>query len=164
MKNLFNLTLAIVLACPLMSQTTTEVTRVTTEVENVVVFFEGAEVTRKVTQSLKQGRATIVFTGLSSKINASSIVTSATGKVKILSTTYLTNFLDPPEVTANIQMINDSLAYYEAKIQALKDEQDAYDIEKSMIIENKKIASLAEGASAVSELARASAFFRDRIT
>jgi len=164
MKDLLVLLLAFGLALPLWAQTTPEEVRVATEVENVVVFFEGAEVTRRVTHNFKQGRTTIVFTGLSSKINASSIVTAAAGKVKILSTTYLTNYLQPQKTKASIQLIEDSLAYYGAQIQALNDEKDAFEIEKSMILENKDISTGQQNASGVAELAKAATFFRTRIT
>src|SRR5882672_12734041 len=66
---------------------------VTSKIEKVTVFLQGAQVERTAKQNLPAGKYNIIFSGISPKIDKQSIQLKAEGKLTILSVTHQVNFL-----------------------------------------------------------------------
>ena len=133
-----------------------------TEINNLVVYLDGVEETRVKNISLVAGRNKLIFEGLSSKLNVSSIRVSATNNVSILAISSKLNYLTNEQEEEKITKIKDSLKVIEKKINALNDESKAYITENEMLLKNQSLGGQNNGVS-VTELQKAADFFRTRI-
>ncbi|MBN1157910.1 MAG: DUF4139 domain-containing protein [Bacteroidales bacterium] len=88
---------------------------VKTEVTEVTVFIEGAQVMRNRTVDLARGIAVLKFTGLSPFIDAKSIQVKVDGAVTILAVNHQQNFLNEVEKSAELSALED-------RLQEIKDE------------------------------------------
>ena len=68
--------------------------KIKTEVNEVTVFLEGAQITRKKTIELKQGKTILKFINLSPFINAKSVQVKANGNLTVLSVNHQHNFIE----------------------------------------------------------------------
>lgn len=136
--------------------------RITTDVQSVIVYLDGAEISRSKSLSLPAGRTSIIFEGLSPHINTQSIQVTATENVSILSVGSKINFLLKPEEKPRIKQLRDSLKLITSKINSLNDEKDALETEKNMLLKNQSIGGQEKGVL-VTELKLASDFFRSEI-
>jgi uncharacterized protein (TIGR02231 family) len=132
------------------------------EIESLIVYLDGAEVTRKKSVNLKRGRNRLVFTGLSPKINPRNIQVSTTGEVAVLSISHKNNFLTKVEEKPRITALRDSLELVDEALTLLADDKDAYTIEKGMLLENQSIGGQDNGVP-VAALKEASDFYRLRV-
>lgn len=105
------------LAVPLglTSQENTE-QEIKTEVKDVTVFLDGAQITRKETVALHKGKNTLKFSGLSPYIDASSIQAKAKGELTILSVNHQQNFLDKLKKSEELTGLEKRKADLEQKI------------------------------------------------
>ncbi|HOZ15311.1 MAG TPA: mucoidy inhibitor MuiA family protein [Tenuifilaceae bacterium] len=79
---------------------------VKTEVNEVTVFIEGAQVTRKKTVELPQGKTVVKFVNLSPFIDAKSVQVKANGELTVLSVNHQQNFinkLDKPKELVDLE-------------------------------------------------------------
>lgn len=107
MKNLFLLSCLFVLGSSIsFAQKKTEVS---SEIKNVTVYLSGAEVTRKATVNVPVGMSDIVFTNLTTDINANTIQVSSTGDFVIMGATFQLNYLASKEEVAGEKIISDSI-------------------------------------------------------
>lgn len=86
------------------------------EVNEVVVFIEGAQVTRKKSVDLVPGTTILKFTGLSPFIDSKSIQVKAKGEVMVLAVNHQQNFLDKPEKSLQLVDLEKQLREIEDKI------------------------------------------------
>ena len=100
------------------AQTTTNAT-----VEKATVYLYGATLTQTATATLKSGSQEVVITGLSPYIEISSLKVTANG-VLISSTEFSTDYLTPAKDNARINLMKDSLKYYEKKHAEVVNELD----------------------------------------
>lgn len=135
---------------------------VESEIESLIVYLDGAEVTRKKSVNLKRGRNRLVFKGLSPKINPKNIQVSTTGEVAVLSISHKNNFLNKVEEKPRITALRDSLTLVDDALTALVDDKDAYTIEKTMLLENQSIGGKNNGVP-MAALKEASDFYRQRV-
>lgn len=102
MKNISSLLLLSLFSCNLFSQEIPE-REIKTDVNEVTVFIEGAQITRKKIIDLTQGVSILKFTGLSPFIDAKSIQVKANGNVTVLSVNHQQDYIDilkkPKELT-----------------------------------------------------------------
>jgi hypothetical protein len=68
-----------------------------TEVNEVTVFLDGAQITRKQNVNLKKGETILKFINLSPFIDARSVQVKALGEITVLSVNHQQNFLDKLE-------------------------------------------------------------------
>ncbi len=135
--------------------------KVSSEIKSVIIYLEGAQIERSKKIDLRSGTNKIIFTGLSPKLDARSIQVRTDDDVQLLSVSAETNFEKSKPETKRVQRLRDSIALLDNKLQELRDEVDAFNIEKQMILRNQSLASTQTGVS-VSELKLASDFFRSR--
>lgn len=136
--------------------------RIKTPVESVVVYLDGAEITQSKTISLEEGRNTIVFTGISSRLLSKSIQINAGMDVSILSISDKINYLDAAVETPKIKSLKDSIKLLSDAIDMLNYEKEAYDKEKELLVQNQAMGGR-EKAVAIAELKLAADFYRQRI-
>lgn len=161
MKNLILIIIFIVSSITSFSQNEKEM-KVETEIKSAIVYLDGAEIHRSKKINLQKGRTKVIFTGLSPKFNSNNIQVTTTNNIELLAIShridYLTNVKEKPKV----QLLKDSVKLINQKNIALNNEKDAYNIEKDMMLQNKKIGGNNNGVS-IAELKQAADLFRARI-
>lgn len=100
-----------------------------TEVNEVTVFIDKAQVTRQKTVELNSGITILKFINLSPFINAKSVQVKASGDVTVLAVNHQQNFIDKLEKSEEVKLIeeklddvNDQLKLEETYLSILKDE------------------------------------------
>ncbi|WP_224485419.1 mucoidy inhibitor MuiA family protein [Robertkochia aurantiaca] len=83
--------------------------KVTSEISEVTVFMEGAQITRKKQIELPAGTTHISFVGLSPFIQGKSLQVTADRKIMILSAEHRQNFLDTIERSQNLKKLEKQL-------------------------------------------------------
>lgn len=133
------------------------------KITKVTVYLNGAQVQRTSASNLVAGKSTLVIENLPSNIDPNSIQASGKGEFTILAVNYKTrnpNLVELPLEIQNlqddIQVIEDSMAYFNNVILALQDE-------KNMILQNNKV-DYSKLGFATEDLEDLSDFFRNRIT
>ncbi|OFX20387.1 MAG: hypothetical protein A2033_13405 [Bacteroidetes bacterium GWA2_31_9] len=162
MKKYFAFILLSILTLSELFSQSEKVYNLKTDINNLVVYLDGVEETRLKNISLVKGRNKLIFEGLSSKLNVSSIRVSATNDVAILAISSKIDYLTNEQEEEKITKIKDSLKVIEKKITAIDDENRAFVIEKEMILQNQSLAGQNNGVS-VLELQKAADFFRLRM-
>ncbi|KQC02730.1 mucoidy inhibitor MuiA family protein [Pedobacter sp. Hv1] len=139
MKNFFFFNVLALLICTSAIAQETQIP-VNSKISHVTVFISGAQIQRQ-TESvdIPQGVSQLVFTGVSSVIEAQSIQAKGEGNFTILSVAQQKNYLlerkNSDQKTAylnNVTSLND-------KIIALRNESDVYKAEEEMLIKNQVV-------------------------
>jgi len=124
-------------------------TLVKSEIKNVTIFLNGAQVFRKANFNIKKGVTDIVFDSISSNINANSIQVKGKGKYIILDTKYkyyqpatsTTPKNIPKIVLARMLLITDSLDFIAFDLEEVKFKKEVLELEKQFLISNKSMKS-----------------------
>lgn len=106
----------------------------------LTVFLNGAEINQTETLSLKKGKNKIEICGLSSSIMQNSIQV-AIKDAQLISTKTVEQMLDADELPQRIGAIVTAKNKVEKDIQLITDEIDAYKAQKSLLSENRSVAS-----------------------
>lgn len=130
--------------------------------ESVRVFMMGAEINRTATATVPSGIGEVVFTGLPVDIDPNSIQISSKGQFTILSVSHRHNYLESPQVSDELKMLQDSLRYYQAQINQKQSLLKVYQEEESLLLSNKSIGGSESGVR-VQELQNMADFFRRRM-
>ncbi len=105
------------------------------EVNEVTVFIEGAQITRKKNVDLQPGTTSLKFVDLSPFIKGKSVQVKANGEVTVLSVNHQQNYIDQLEKPKEIKDLEN----------VLEDIQDKIDIEKTHLsVIGEEIAFLQE--------------------
>ena len=133
-----------------------------TEVKEVKLHLTGGEALHVAKISLVAGKNSLVFTGLSPKINAQSVrVENIDGKANILSITSKVNFMKEVKKSKELLLLEDSLSTLQLKFQENADLLGAYNTELAMLSNNLKIGGENNGVT-TAELTKMADFFRSR--
>ena len=145
---------------------------VKSNIKNVTVFLQGAQVYRTAPVSLSPGVTDLIFENVSPYINAQSIQAGGKGSFIILEVKHDIKYPAPPKVEANalpkeivreINLIEDSLKEQSFTWDELNDEKFALNLEKDMILKNKL--TRGEGKSdSLPMLIDAMEFFRKKLS
>ena len=156
----------IILACIQAMNATGQVYQekeIKTEVKEVTVFFQNAQVTRNTSVAVKPGKTQVKFVNLSPFINPKSVQVKVDGQVTVLSVNHQQNYL---EDIAKPKELSDLEARYE-KTQADINLQQAHisviDEELAFLQANRKIGG-ANQATTVTNLKEASDFYSLKLT
>lgn len=161
MKKIALFIVAVLFLHTLKAQNETE-QKVNAPVQLVVVYLNGAQVTRDWKGNLNAGTHRLLFSNLSPAINAQSIQANVEGNITILSVQYRINHLRNQEKTPEIIAMEDSLEITSFKLELVKGKKNAYEEEKSMILSNKSIGGHNNGVQ-IAELEDGADFFRKRM-
>lgn len=134
------------------------------KINAVVVYTAGAQMEHTASKSLPAGRQTIVFTGLSSEINAQSVGVSASAGVSVLSVSTQLNHLKTVAKSADVKMLEDSLRSLEFDHRFNQSMLDIYVEEKHTILANRNVGwGGNEGEFLIEDLEDLADFYRTRL-
>ena len=128
-----------------------------------MVYLNGAQITRTASCQLIEGSNEVVFSGLSHKIDESSIQVSGLGPVSILSIAYGINYLEKSESNPKIKEWDSQVQQLEHEISKLKNNIAGLEEEEKVITSNR----IVNGDSQVLDLERMKQigqYYRERIT
>ncbi len=134
----------------------------TSEIKEVTVFPNSAQVKRTAKGAVPLGTENLVFTGISPSIDASSIQFRAKGDFIILSVTHKLNYIKPKEEPEGLQKLNDQKKSLNASLDIEKAKLSALTEEETMVLANKQIKGQNASLSA-EELAKMAQFFRSHL-
>lgn len=135
-----------------------------TEIEQITIHLNGAEVYRTGKVNLNVGKHQLIFTDLSPKINPQTIRTATPEGVTILSITSRINFLkQKKEGSPEIVRLQDSLEQQQIAFQDIQDLQNGFEQEKKLLERNQVLGSK-ENTISVEEILRAGELYRQRHT
>lgn len=137
--------------------------KVPSKIKGVTVYVHGAEISRSATFDLKQGISELIFTGLSSKIDESSIQVSGLQGTSILAISFELNYLDKNNATAADKLIRDKMAALELEITLLKNQIFGLEEEEKVINTNRLVSSDNQSL-AIDKIKQISTYYRERIT
>lgn len=121
---------------------------VKSEINNVTVYSQGAQIYRKANYSVKSGITKIVIEGISQTIDPNSLQVKASGNVIILDSKYSLFYPKPDEtpidglplkVRQDIQKLEDSLNNLGYELMVIQDEIDVLNSTKSILANNGAI-------------------------
>ncbi|MAO16174.1 mucoidy inhibitor MuiA family protein [Muricauda ruestringensis] len=138
-------------------------TKTPSKIKEVTVYQNGAQITRTASCLLQEGSNEVIFTGLSHKIDESSIQISGLGSVSILSIAYNINYLEKSESNPKIKEWENQIKALEEEISLLKNTIAGLEEEEKVITSNR----IVNGDSQVLDLERMKqigAYYRERIT
>ncbi|WP_394971834.1 mucoidy inhibitor MuiA family protein [uncultured Croceitalea sp.] len=138
-------------------------TKIPSKIKEVTVYLSGAQIMRNATCSLDSGTTEVVFTGLSHKIDESSIQISGLQAVSILAMSYDINYLEKseshPKTTlweAEIAKITSEITYLRNQIIGLEEEE--------RVITTNRLVSADNQALDLQKVKEISKYYRERIT
>lgn len=138
-------------------------TPVKSEITEVTVFSNNAQVFRTASINVPVGQTTFVLSGLSQFIDPNSIQVKGTGDYIILSVSNQMNYLNQQEKSKEVKTLEDSLEIYSDKLAYQQGLTEVYTAEKNMIIANQSIGGSNTGIK-MDDLKAASDFFRTRLS
>ena len=136
---------------------------ISSRIEKVTVFLQGAQVERTAKQALPAGKYNILFSEISPRIDKQSIQLKAEGKLTVLSVTHQLNHLKEHQVQNDIRIIETQKEQLLEKIALEKNMKNVYSQEEQIILKNQTI----KGDNATlkaAELKEAADFQRLRLT
>lgn len=133
------------------------------DIKKVIVYQQGALITREAKCSLAKGKTTILLKGLSSKINPENLqVKTDNNNVTVVSVSHAIDFLIKGKINKEIEKLESKKRDLLDSIKILKNLKSVYSQEKEMIISNKSIGG--NNGVNINELQSAATFFRNRLS
>ncbi|WP_420601870.1 mucoidy inhibitor MuiA family protein [Flagellimonas sp.] len=136
---------------------------VPSKIKDVTVYLSGAQIYRKAQCQLKEGKNELVFTGLSSKVEESSIQISGLESVSILSMSYDLNYLEKTQNNPEVKQWEDQITNIQHKIALLRNKIVGLEEEEKVITANRLVSpdSQVLDLDLVKETGK---YYRERIT
>lgn len=131
-------------------------------ISSVVVYTEGVEMSHIIQVQLTEGRNLIVVNSLSSKIDPRSIRVNADMNVSVLSVSHGIDYLTSTTEKPRIKQVKDSLKYVNSSVTLLRNELDALQIQRDLLLKNQNVGGTENGTSVI-ELQKTADFFQTRI-
>ncbi len=131
------------------------------KVEAVTIYLDGAEITRTASAKLEKGTHKIVVEGLSPYVLENSVQVSGSSSARILSVLF-EDYEHEFKGDANYLLLRDSIELFKDRLTGLKDELDAYEQEKALLLANQKLVGQHDNLT-MNELKEAADFYRQRI-
>ncbi len=161
MKNRTFLSLAVLLlAFPLLAA---EPTGVTSQIKEVTVFLQGAQISRQAKVNIVKGTSTLIFRELPVDIDPQSIQARGEGNFVILSLLHQVNYLAGAHKTAGIQALQDTLKMLENKLAEVNGKQAVLKSEEELLVANRNLGGN-DRTITMAELKLAADFYRSRLT
>ncbi|GAA4293023.1 DUF4139 domain-containing protein [Aestuariibaculum suncheonense] len=136
---------------------------VNTEINDVTVFIEGAQITRKKEVALKSGVSILKFTNLSPFIQNKSVQVKALGDVTVLGVNHQQNFVDKLEKSKELTDLEQALETIEEKIDVEKTQITIINEEIAFLNENRQIGGKDRTLN-VNDLKTTSDFYSNKLT
>jgi len=133
------------------------------KITEVTIYRSGAQITRTAQCNLLEGSNEVVFTGLSHKIDESSIQVSGLNSVSILSMAYDINYLEKSDSNPQLKEWENQLENLEYKITLLKNTIYGLEEEEKVITTNRMV-STDNQALSLEKVKEISQYYRERLT
>ncbi|WP_224488038.1 DUF4139 domain-containing protein [Robertkochia flava] len=137
--------------------------KVETDISEVTVFLEGAQVSRNKTIDIAPGITLLKFTGLSPFINGKSIQVKAGNEVVVLSANHQQNQLDTLERSKTLSELEDKRRDIDDKIRLERTHQEIVAEKIAFLQENRDIGGTNQAVTA-GDLRSASEFYGSSLT
>lgn len=137
--------------------------KVPSKIKEVTVYLNGAQVTRTASCQLQEGSNEVIFTGLSHKIDESSIQVSGLDAVSILSIAYNINYLEKAESNPKIKQWETRIEQLEYEISLLKNTISGLEEEEKVITSNRIVNSDSQVLD-LERIKQIGQYYRERIT
>ncbi len=137
--------------------------KITTSVNEVTVFLEGAQITRKKTIEIKKGKTILKFSDLSPFIDAKSVQVKADGNITVLAVNHQQNFLEKLNKQQELVDLETKLKEVDDKIMLERTYLQILTEELAFLKENRNIGGKNQELS-VLNLKDASIFFGSKLT
>jgi len=157
MKNLF----VLLMLCPLLVLGNDG--KLPSKIKEVTVYLSGAHITRTSDCNLTAGTSEFTFTGLSTKINESSIQISGLQSVSILSMSYDINYMVKEIDNAENSALREEIETIENSIALLKNRISGLEEEEQVIYTNRAVSNRLQSFD-LEKIKAVSAYYRERIT
>jgi len=135
---------------------------VDSNISQVTVFLNRAQVTRVVKTKVEAGKTNLVLTGLTSQLDQQSIQVSGKGNIIILGISHNQNYLSELNKPKKLVALQDSLQFYRNQLALEQNQKDIYTKEEQLIIANQKIGGNNQNLT-VNELKAMADFYRSRL-
>jgi uncharacterized protein (TIGR02231 family) len=161
MKNRIITSLAVLLsAMPLLAS---DPVSVTSQIKEVTVFLQGAQISRQARINITKGTSTLIFRELPIDIDPQSIQARGEGNYVILSLLHQVNYLAGAHKSAEIQALQDTLKLLENKLAEVNGKQAVMKSEEELLVANRNLGGT-DRTITVAELKAAADFYRTRLT
>lgn len=157
---LLQLTCLFLITSSLFSQNKTK--KVTSKIEKVIVFSEGAQVTRKAKVSFESGKTELVFQGISPKIDKQSLQVKGIGSFTILSVIHQNNFLNTQQHREEISSLEADKRNWELKKTTETNVLSILQNEENILAKNQVVGGTNSGLKTI-DLKEAVDFHRQRL-
>lgn len=131
------------------------------DVKNVKVFLNGAEVERSVKATVDAGSSIIAIEGLSSQIDQSSILVTGTGDAMIMGVNFSLDYLRDKKKSPELQRLQDSLETLQKILEVATMNESVFNDELGLINANKNTSGSNVGVNA-ENLKKVADFYRAR--
>lgn len=132
------------------------------EIKEVIVYLNGAQVTRLAPIYLETGINEIILNDLSPLIDENSIQISGLNDVSILSIQYSINYLDKKKESREVIELIDKIKLIERKIALQKNLIKGLDEEEALLVTNRKLVNENQSVS-LTKIQEFSKYYRERI-
>ncbi len=136
---------------------------VKSKIRSATVFLTGAYITSTAETQIAQGSTTLVFNNITSSLNPQSIQVKGDGDFTILSVTHQLNYMQNPERSKEVLLIQDSIEQLNNDLEFQTSSLSVFIEEEAMLLANKVIDGGQTGVK-TTELKDATAFFRERLS
>ncbi len=137
--------------------------KVPSTINDVTVYLSGAQIYRKAQCSLSEGKNKFVFTGLSAKVEESSIQISGLQSVSILSMSYDLNYLEKNTTDPQVKKWEDEIIERQHQTTMLNNIIAGLDEEEKVITSNRSLNNRVQVLD-LDRVKQVSSYYRERIT
>ncbi|OKS85267.1 mucoidy inhibitor MuiA family protein [Mucilaginibacter polytrichastri] len=113
--------------------------KVSSKVKRVVVFLNGAQITREASASVSAGNSTLLFEGVSPDIDMQSLQIKSAGDFTILSVNREANFLNLENKQKNVEELLALQKQVRDKIELQTNALNVYNEEQNMLLKNQVV-------------------------
>jgi len=133
------------------------------EITDVTVFLQKAEIYRNAGVRIPGGTHDVVFGHLASSIDPKSIQVKGKGNITILSISHRQNYLTEQNYPASIRQLRDSIEYYNDRLKRIDDKIRILQQEEQLLLKNQQFGGDEKNIT-VAELSAMADFFQQRMT
>lgn len=158
MRTILSIAVALLLGSVVMAQAQPK--SIQSQITDVTVFQQGAQITRKASVQVPSGTSTLLFTGLTQSMDPNSIMLGGTGNLTVLSITHKRNYLSDDEKSETMKSLEAEVDKLDRKLEEIASAEYGLVIERELLEANRKLGG--DGGFSLQELKAAADFVRQR--
>ncbi len=154
------LSLAVALLFSFSAVAQSESKTVKSEITEVTVFQQGAQVSRKANVQVPAGTSTLLFSGLTQNMDPNSIMLGGSGNLTVLSITHKRNFLTEEDKSETMKGLETEIDKLDRKLEEIASTEFGLVMERELLEANRKLGG--DGGFSLQELKAAADFVKQR--